>query len=217
MNKIGMNAQELRLCLEFVAETVIGEESRLTSLDSAIGDGDHGITMRIGFEAIKRKLSSLEETADLERVFDQAGKSFMGATGGAIGVLLGSMLTASGKALSGSAEMGAAEFKRVLEAMELSLIKLGKAKPGDKTILDAVHAACEAVTDPAIQDLQTMLIRAATAAAEGAQKTSSMLCAKGRASRLGERVLGHPDPGAVSFSIILAAMAKWLASHAVTQ
>ncbi|HVN80215.1 MAG TPA: dihydroxyacetone kinase subunit DhaL [Terriglobia bacterium] len=213
MNKIGMNAQELRLCLEFVAETVIGEESRLTSLDSAIGDGDHGITMRIGFEAIKRKLSSLEETADLERVFDQAGKSFMGATGGAIGVLLGSMLTASGKALSGSAEMGAAEFKRVLEAMESSLIKLGKAKPGDKTILDAVHAACETVTNSGQADLLSLCKIAAEAAAKGAENTASMLCARGRASRLGDRVLGHPDPGAVSFSIILAAMAKWLADR----
>ena len=216
MTKNGMKAGELRLCLESVAKAIVQEEARLTSLDSAIGDGDHGITMRIGFEAVARKLASLDENADLQRVFDEAGKSFMGATGGAIGVLLGTMLTASGKALSGSAEMGPAEFKQVLGAMESTLIRLGKAKPGDKTILDAVHAACEAAADPVIQDLQTMLPRAATAAAEGAQRTSGMLCAKGRASRLGDRVLGHPDPGAVSFSIILDAMAKWLASHAIT-
>jgi dihydroxyacetone kinase-like protein len=169
--------------------------------------------MRIGFEALTRKLASLDENADLEQVFGEAGKSFMGATGGAIGVLLGAMLTASGKALSGCTEMGPAEFKRVLEAMESSLIKLGKAKPGDKTILDAVHAACEAITDSGHQDLLTLCSMAAAAAAKGAQNTADMLCAKGRASRLGNRVLGHPDPGAVSFSIVLEAMAKWLASH----
>lgn len=213
MNKSGMSALELRLCLESVAEAVVREEAHLTSLDSAIGDGDHGITMRIGFEALTRKLASLDEKADLERVFGEAGKSFMGATGGAIGVLLGAMLTASGKALSGCTEMGPAEFKRVLEAMESSLIKLGKAKPGDKTILDAVHAAYEAVTDSGHQDLVTLSTMAAEAAAKGAQNTADMLCARGRASRLGNRVLGHPDPGAVSFSIVLEAMAKWLASR----
>ena len=213
MNKSGLNAQELRLCLESVAEAVIREEAHLTSLDSAIGDGDHGITMRIGFAAVRQKLTSLDENADLERVFNEVGKTFMGATGGAIGVLLGGMLTAGGKALSGCIEMGPDEFKRVLESMESTLIRLGKAQPGDKTILDAVHAACQAVVDSGQQDLEILCTKAAAAAAEGAQKTAGMLCAKGRASRLGGRVLGHPDPGAVSFSVILDAMAKWLASH----
>ena len=214
MNYKGIDAPKLRQCLEAAAAVIVAEESRLNALDSAIGDGDHGITMRVGFEALKRKLSALEETAGIEKVLKEAGSAFLGATGGAIGPLLGGMFMAAGAALSGRTEIGPAEFKLLLQAMESSISRMGKAKPGDKTILDAIHASCEAVSNADSDEIGEVCTKAAEAAAAAAQMTANMRSAKGRSSRLGERVLGHPDPGAVSFSLILKAFASCLSKQA---
>jgi dihydroxyacetone kinase-like protein len=208
LNSIG--APEIRRCLEAAAAVIVAEEPRLNGLDSAIGDGDHGITMRIGFEAIRQKLSALPESTGIGEVLKEAGSAFMGATGGAIGPLLGGMLRSGDKVLSGRTDMGPVEFQQWLAAMEASLSRMGKAKPGDKTILDAVHAACEAVSPTDSDDIAEACAKAAEAATLAAQSTASMLSVKGRSSRLGERVLGHPDPGAVSFSLILHAFANSL-------
>jgi dihydroxyacetone kinase-like protein len=216
MGHQAINAQTLRQCLNIAATAIFAAESRLNALDSTIGDGDHGITMRLGFEAVKRSLSALVESARIDEVLKEAGSAFMGATGGAIGPLLGGMFIASGNALSGRTEIGPAEFKLMLQTMEASVSRMGKAKPGDKTILDAVHASCEAVAGDKNQAIGEVCAEAAAAAAEAAQMTANMRSAKGRSSRLGERALGHPDPGAVSFSLILDAFANCLgdtASH----
>jgi dihydroxyacetone kinase phosphoprotein-dependent L subunit len=210
MNTNGIDARTLRRCLETAAAAIAAKESHLNALDSAIGDGDHGITMRTGFEAVTERLAALTDDAGLEEVLKEAGSAFMGATGGAIGVLLGGMFMAGGTALAGRSEIGINELKLLLEAMEASLVRIGKAKPGDKTILDAVHAACRAVAGTNSSEVDKAVLTAAEAAAAGAQMTANMLCAKGRASRLGERVLGHPDPGAVSFSLILQAFTECL-------
>ena len=106
--------------------------------------------------------------------------------------------------------MGPAEFRLLLEAMETSVSRMGKAKPGDKTILDAIHASCQVVSEADSQEIGEVCAKAAEAAAVAAQMTANMLSAKGRSSRLGERVLGHPDPGAISFSLILEAFANCL-------
>jgi dihydroxyacetone kinase-like protein len=205
-----INASEIRRCFEAAAAVIVAEEPRLNALDSAIGDGDHGITMRIGFEAIRQRLSVLPESTGIGEVLKEAGTTFMGATGGAIGPLLGGMFRSGDKVLSGKTEMGPVEFGQWLAAMEASLSRMGKAKPGDKTILDAVHAACQAVSQTDGDDMAEAFAKAAEAATLAAQSTASMLSVKGRSSRLGERVLGHPDPGAVSFSLILHAFANCL-------
>jgi len=210
MNHIEIDADGLRQCLEAAAAVIIAEESRLNALDAAVGDGDHGITMRLGFNALRRKLSTLEASASIQRLLQEAGRSFMGATGGAIGPLLGGMFMAAGTAVSGKTKLGPEEFRTVLQAMQSSLSRMGKAQPGDKTMLDAVHASFEAVAASNEHDLGAVCTKAAAAAAEAAQATAGMLSAKGRSSRLGERVLGHPDPGAVSFSLILGAFANCL-------
>ena len=210
MIRKGINASEMRRCFEAAASVIIAEEARLNALDSAIGDGDHGITMRIGFEAIKQKLSVLPESAGIGEVLKEAGSAFMGATGGAIGPLLGGMLRSGEKVLSGKTQMGPVEFQLWLAAMEASLSRMGKAKPGDKTILDAVHAACEVLPPTDSDAIAEACTKAAEAATLAAKSTANMLSVKGRSSRLGERVLGHPDPGAVSFSLILHAFANSL-------
>jgi len=214
MSHQGINVQALRRCLNAAAAAILAAESQLNALDSAIGDGDHGITMRLGFEAVKESLLTLKESSGIDEVLKEAGSAFMGATGGAIGPLLGGMFIASGNALSGKTEIGPAEFKLMLQSMEGSLARMGKAKPGDKTILDAVHAACKAASEDERQEIGEVCGKAAAAAAEGAQKTASMLSAKGRSSRLGDRTLGHADPGAVSFSLILQAFARCVADRA---
>ncbi len=204
-----IDAQCLRKIFVFVAGRIEEAEPRLNALDAAIGDGDHGITMRIGFRALQKKLEVLPPEASIGEVLDAAGKTFMGATGGAIGVILGSMFLAGGKALTSVAQIGPSELKTLLDAMEASVVKTGKAHPGDKTILDALHPACEAF-DSTADSLQIALSRAAQAAEKGAEGTSKMVCRLGRASRLGDRALGHPDPGAVSFGLIMRSMAEWV-------
>lgn len=209
MTEEKISPSQLRDLLIFVAAEIRHEEGRLNALDSAIGDGDHGITMRSGFDAVARKLRGLEDHASIARVLTESGKSFMGATGGAIGVVMGKMLLSAGTALRESSALGAEEFKTLLSSMEASIAKTGKAQPGDKTILDAVHRACQAVSG-IDAPLRTLALNAASGAEAGAQATAQMLCRVGRASKLGDRVLGCPDPGAVSFAIILRAISVGL-------
>lgn len=211
----GITAQELRAALCFVAERIEKEEARLNSLDSSIGDGDHGITMRIGFQAIKNRVSSLTEDTSLDATLGEAGRAFMGATGGAIGVILGKMLAAGKTALKGCTQMGPAELTQWLKAMEFAVANTGKAKPGDKTILDSLHAAAESASQSLASGgtLQGIVSQAASAAEAAAENTANMVCKIGRASRLGERSLGHPDPGAVSFAIILRAFSDWIGQN----
>jgi dihydroxyacetone kinase-like protein len=139
-----------------------------------------------------------------------AAQAFLGVTGGAIGVILAKMLMGAAAALRDATELGPAQLSAMLGGMESGIAKAGKVKPGDKTILDAVHAA-NAAGVHAIESQQPfadMLQAVAEAAETAAQQTAAMVCRVGRASRLGDRTLGHPDPGAVSFSIIMRAFQR---------
>jgi dihydroxyacetone kinase-like protein len=191
MTITAIDRQGLSQMLSFVADEIVSREADLNALDAAVGDGDHGITMRLGFEAIRERLRELDP-------------------GGAIGVVMGKLLMAGGKALDGVQEIRAREFVLLLAAMETSVVGTGKVKPGDRTILDAIHAASCAAKESG-EALDAVVDRAASAADAAARNTANMLCRVGRASRLGDRVLGHPDPGATSFAIILKAMQDWIA------
>jgi len=210
-----LNAVDFRRGLVFVADKIIESEARLNALDAAVGDGDHGITMRLGFEAVKHRLTQLEDDATFDRLLMEAAQAFMSVTGGAIGVILAKMLMGGGSALRGISEFGTPELSLMLAGMATAVGKAGKAKPGDKTILDAIHAASEAAEDAAQseQPLAVALPAAATAAETAAQRTAGMVCRIGRASRLGDRALGHSDPGAVSFSIMLRAFEQGAAAR----
>ena len=198
-----MDAAALRDALSRAAAKFDQEEARLNALDGAIGDGDHGITVRIGFNAIRSELGTLEGDPTLEAILRKAGMAFMGATGGAIGVILGKALSSGGMALRGITQIGPSEFIAMLKSMESAVAAAGKAKPGDKTILDAMHAAAGVTPLP---DLVHTMRAACLAAEQRAAETANWLCKVGRASRLGDRAIGHPDPGAVSFSIFLRAL-----------
>jgi phosphoenolpyruvate---glycerone phosphotransferase subunit DhaL len=181
-----LTVSDFRRILLAMADEIIQAESRLNALDAALGDGDHGITMRLGFEAVKHCLALLPEGSTFDRCLLESAQAFLAVTGGAIGVILAKMLMGGAGALRGVGELGTPELNSMLAGMESGIAKAGKAKPGDKTILDGVHAA-----------------HMATEAAAMARQTANMVCRIGRASRLGERTLGHPDPGAVSFSIMM--------------
>ena len=198
--------------LVFLADEIARREAELNALDAAVGDGDHGITMRNGFEAIRERLGQLDPATSIDGILRESGSAFLGATGGAIGVVMGKMLMAGGKALQGAQEIRAPEFRLLLNSMETSVATTGKVKPGDRTILDAIHAAA-AACDSGAQNLGAMVELSASAAQEAARSTADMLCRVGRASRLGNRVLGHPDPGATSFGIMLGAMSDWISAH----
>ena len=198
--------------LVFVADEIVRREVALNALDAAVGDGDHGITMRNGFEAIRDRLGQLDPATSIDGILRESGSAFLGATGGAIGVVMGKMLMAGGKALQSVQEIRAPEFRLLLASMETSVATTGKVKVGDRTILDAIHAST-VTCDSGAQDLGAMVELSASAAQEAARSTADMLCRVGRASRLGNRVLGHPDPGATSFGIMLGAMSDWIKAH----
>ncbi len=215
MERRTIGATELREILRFTAENVAKEEFRLNALDAAIGDGDHGITVRLGFQAVRKSIDSAAACNDISTLYGDAGRAFMGVTGGAIGIILGRMLICGQEAFEKCDALGVDELKRWLKAMESTIVAVGKAKPGDKTILDAVHAASFAVSplSSGQNDIGEALLVASQAAERAASETANMICKVGRASRLGDRVLGHPDPGAVTFSIILNSFYRYLVEH----
>ena len=203
MTTVTLDGRGLKEALAFAAERFVREENRLNGLDGAIGDGDHGITMRIGFAAIQAAVAPLDDATAPGVILRKAGSAFMGATGGAIGVIFGKALLSAGAALASAPGIGPAEFAAVLQAMDSAVASTGKVKPGDKTILDSIHAAAAVAPTG---DLAGTLRASCHAAEEAALATAGWTCRIGRASRLGERSLGHPDPGAVSFGIFLRAL-----------
>lgn len=210
MSATVLTATQLRDAFACAAARFRTEESRLCALDAAVGDGDHGITMRLGFDAIEAALAELEPTAGIDLVLQTAGTAFMDVTGGAIGIIFGRMFVAAGRAVKGQAALGPAEFHAMIQAMEVGVARAGKAQPGDRTALDAIHAAAAVVPQA---DLLATLQAAATAAERAAADTAQILCKLGRASKLGDRVLGHPDPGATSFGLFLRALGDWTQAH----
>lgn|ERR1019366_3365645 len=208
-----MDSKALKDALALAAAKFQQAEGRLNTLDGAIGDGDHGITMRIGFDAVRTAVGAMDDNAPPDTILRAAGMAFMGATGGAIGVILGKALSAAGLALRGTPQVGPAEFIAMLKSMDNAVGTAGKVKPGDKTILDSIHAAAEVAPLP---DLVETMRAAYLAAERGAADTAEWPCKVGRASRLGARAIGHPDPGAVSFSVFLKALLESVESKTGT-
>lgn len=205
-----ITSQDLIRVFSHIASRVEAEKDRLNALDG-IGDGDHGVTMTIGFRAVKKSLDSLNDTVTIDQVFRTAGDAFLLSAGGAIGPLLGTMLTDTGKAFTGRVTFGPEEIVWMLEIMEQALVKRGKAQLGNKTMLDALHPAVLAAQKDGSQGLVEILRTAADAADTGARATSGMMSALGRSSRLAERTLGHEDAGANSMALVLRAMCEAVA------
>jgi dihydroxyacetone kinase-like protein len=169
-----------------VASAVEAEADHLTQLDSAIGDGDHGVNMTRGFRAV---LAAMEEHGDADapgRQLILAGKTLVSTVGGASGPLWGLALRRAGRALGDAGEMDGAGLLDALEAALAAVVELGAAEPGDKTAIEGAAEAADA----------------------GARSTTPMQARKGRASYLGERSVGHQDPGATSTALIVRALGR---------
>ncbi|MET9552045.1 dihydroxyacetone kinase subunit DhaL [Streptomyces sp. NPDC006645] len=187
-----------RRWLSTAAASVEREADRLTELDSAIGDADHGSNLQRGFRAVTAELEKASpETPGA--VLTLAGRQLISTVGGASGPLYGTLLRRTGRALADSAEVTPAQLAEALGAGVAAVAQLGGAKAGDKTMLDAL--------EPAVAALGTSFAAAAAAAQEGAVATVPLQARKGRASYLGERSIGHQDPGATSSALLIAALA----------
>jgi dihydroxyacetone kinase-like protein len=181
------------------AASVDREAERLTALDSAIGDADHGSNMQRGFTAVRTALE--KEAPDTPgAVLILAGRQLISTVGGASGPLYGTLLRRAGKALGEAAEVSEEQLAEALRAGVEGVKQLGGAAPGDKTMVDALMPAVEALGDG--------FAAAGAAAEQGAEATTPLQARKGRASYLGERSIGHQDPGATSSALLIAALAE---------
>lgn len=174
------------------------ESDRLTELDSPIGDADHGSNLLRGFTAVRAALEK-DAPAAPGAVLQLAGRTLISTVGGASGPLYGTLLRRTGKELGDAAEVSDEDLRQALDAAVGAVASLGGAAPGDKTMLDALL--------PGIAALGTSYRAAADAAEGGALATVPMQAHKGRASYLGERSIGHQDPGATSSALLLGALA----------
>ncbi|MDX6514920.1 MAG: phosphoenolpyruvate---glycerone phosphotransferase subunit DhaL, partial [Gaiellaceae bacterium] len=185
----------------------------LTQLDAAIGDADHGANMDRGFAAVTQKLDGLEGGPG--RLLTTAGSTLVSTVGGASGPLWGTALRRAGRALGEAEEFQSEELAVALEAALAGVVELGAAQEGDKTMVDALAPAVRTLKEEAAAGVPVaQAIAAAFAACEaGMRATVPMQASKGRASYLGERSIGHQDPGATSTALILGALAEAVASE----
>ena len=197
--------------LRIICDQVENQKDHLCELDAALGDGDHGISMAKSFHAVKVKLDDLQGK-DLETILKTVGMTLISEVGGAMGPLFGTAFMRAGKAMSGKEGITSADVAQMLAAAEEGIIQRGHAQVGDKTLLDAIHPAVQAAQEAAMKgaSLTVSLQAAASAARKGAEETRGMIAKIGRASRLGERSVGHQDPGATSVAIIVETAAKTL-------
>lgn len=188
---------------------ITAKEDELGRLDAAAGDGDHGAGMMRGLRAANEAVAKVGDDVPAGMLLMQAGSAFSDAAGGASGALYGMFIMAIGKTL-GAGPFDTAAVHSALEAGMAAIMKLGKSKPGDKTMLDALAPFITVLGESTNQSLTDAWSAALPAAEAGAKATAEMVAAKGRSSKLGERSLGHPDPGATSMVYILKAVGQSL-------
>ncbi len=190
--------------IQTFAATMAEQKQHLTRLDSAIGDGDHGINMDRGMQAALAKVDGVPD-GDIGALLKTVGMALVSTVGGAGGPLYGTLFLQMGMATSNKSELGPDDWRAALDAGLQGVQMRGKAEPGDKTMVDALMPARDALS-AAVADgasFDEALRRSAAAAEDGMQATIPLVARKGRASYLGERSAGHQDPGATSSYLLL--------------
>jgi dihydroxyacetone kinase-like protein len=202
-----MDSAFFRAWLAEAGTVIEAQRDHLTQLDAAIGDADHGINLARGFGAIATALEQAA-TPTPGSVLILAGSTLISKVGGASGPLYGMALRQAGKSLGDKADASLPDLAASLEAALAGVQKLGAAREGEKTMVDALAPAVAALQKAVSEGADTgaALAAAARAATEGAQATISMHALKGRASYLGPRSVGHEDPGAASTALIIGAL-----------
>jgi dihydroxyacetone kinase-like protein len=193
-----------------IADSVSTERDYLTQLDAAIGDGDHGINMDRGFSAVRKVMAEQDGDVPPGRLLIVAGKTLVSTVGGASGPLWGAAFRRAGRALGDAPEWDGEQLVEALDAAREGVVDLGAAAPGDKTMVDALTPAVEAMRSSidAGASLPEAVAAGVAAADEGARATVPLQARKGRASYLGERSIGHQDPGATSVVLVMRALER---------
>ncbi|MDI9388713.1 MAG: dihydroxyacetone kinase subunit DhaL [Synergistota bacterium] len=202
-----LDIQGVIKALDAVGRSLAENKDYLTELDSAIGDADHGINMNRGFQKVHDRLTA-GSYADLGAVLKDVGMTLMGSVGGASGPLYGTMFMKMSSRLAGREELDTPSLAEAVEEGLKGIVALGRANLQDKTMVDSLTPAVEALKRAASEGLplEAALESAVEAARTGMESTIPLVARKGRASYLGERSAGHQDPGATSVFLILSAI-----------
>ena len=198
---------DIAVWLRLYAEQLAEQKSYLTRLDAAIGDADHGVNMNRGFTAA---MEALEGAETVEQALKQVAMTLISKTGGASGPLYGTFFLRAASTAPDKETLDLSDWAAMMAAGLAGVQQRGKAEPGDKTMVDALIPAIEALEQAAQagEDWDTALQAAAEAAREGMEATIPLVARKGRASYLGERSQGHQDPGATSSYYLMDAAAR---------
>ena len=208
-----LNWQDAVGMLQAIAKAIITSKPLLTDVDAKIGDGDHGIGMAKGMQKALDKLALLPNDGNVYGVFAAFGKAMLLSMGGASGVIFSSMFLDGAKEQPATEALSAPSFATMMAKGLQSIQARGKASIGDKTMVDALSPAVDAMIAFADDGYATMLRAAEKAAAEGVASTKAMVARFGRAKSLMERAIGFQDAGATSVHIMFAAMADYAESH----
>ncbi len=204
-----ISSTEVIAIINKIGDKIIEEKDFLTELDRPIGDNDHGVNMAKGFGEVQKKLETLAE-ADLGTIFKTTGMTLVSTVGGSSGPLYGTAFMKMGMKLGAKKEMNLQEFLDALQTGIEGVGQRGRSTTEEKTMLDAMVPALNAMkeADAAGQDAKAALAAGVTAAKAGVEHTKDLIATKGRASYVGERGIGHQDPGATSFMFMLQVAAE---------
>lgn len=203
-----MQFDQVREMLLYAAEQIIDSKPYLTQIDSAIGDGDHGIGMALGMEKAKLALESCE-TGNVYALFSDMGRAMLMSMGGASGVIFGTMFMGGTTGKSPASQLDSAAFAQLMKDSLAAIQKRGGASEGDKAMVDALAPAVRALETGSDQPMAESLKAAAEAARQGMEDTKNYPAKFGRAKSLMERSIGHQDAGATSVFLIFQAMADY--------
>ncbi|WED24761.1 dihydroxyacetone kinase subunit L [Vibrio sp. JC009] len=204
-----MNTRETIEMMQLVARNMVASEPMLTKYDQVIGDGDHGLGIERGFSNVDTYLNDNFSAKDVGDVMTKVGTKLMSTMGGASGAIFGTLFRAGGKAIAGEEQLTTSVLARFLEAGLEGIYKRGGADEGAKTMIDALAPAMRKAHELSGTDFREAIEAVTDAAQQGVEKTKDMIATTGKAKTLGERSLGHPDPGAISMSLILKFMAEY--------
>jgi dihydroxyacetone kinase-like protein len=206
---MGLSAEQVRQWFMLLCPAMLDEQETLTRADQAIGDGDHGIGISRGFSAVNIKLQE-SDFAALDVLVNAIGKTLLMSIGGASGAIFGSFFLGAAKPLKGRTVLDASGLADMLESGLRAVQERGKAAVGDKTIVDALKPAADRARQVQANSLEKALAEVVLAANQGLESTRNLQARFGKARPLGDRALGHVDPGALSFTLMLQHLSRLL-------
>lgn len=207
-----LSVEQVKNMIIAACDAIVASKSLLTEVDSAIGDGDHGIGMSGGMSKAKDELMATDSLEDVYSVFKVTGMAMLNSMGGASGVIFGSMFLGGIKKLEKLRELDGENFVIIMRKSLEAIKERGKAQVGDKTMVDAFEPAVVAMEQADKSDLVHLLQVAKDEAAKGVENSKNFIAKFGKAQYLGERAIGFQDAGATSVAIIFGAMHEYLVS-----